>query len=67
MAKIRPKTRAELAREAAGMTRLQLAKKARISEAYLRQVERHGRASFSLADRLAVFCKCRLDIYIYRE
>jgi transcriptional regulator with XRE-family HTH domain len=58
------KTRAELAREAAGMTRCQLAKKARISEAYLRQVERHGRASFCLAERLAALCNCRLDIYI---
>jgi transcriptional regulator with XRE-family HTH domain len=67
MVKDRPKTRAELAREAAGMTRKQLAKKARVSEAYLRIVERHGGASFCLADRLAAFCKCRLDIYIYRE
>lgn len=60
----KPKTRAELAREAAGMTRPQLAKKARVSEAYLRLVERHGRASFSLAERLAALCNCRLDVYI---
>jgi len=64
MTEERQKTRAELAREAAGMTRHQLAKKARISEAYLRRVERHGRASFYLAERLAALCNCRLDIYI---
>jgi transcriptional regulator with XRE-family HTH domain len=59
------KTRAELAREAAGMTRRQLAKKARVSEAYLRLVERqHRRASFSLADRLAALCRCSLSTYI---
>jgi len=61
----RPKTSAEFAREAAGMTRRQLAKKARVSEHYLRLIERqHRRASFSLADRLAALCRCRLDIYI---
>lgn len=64
MAEERIMTRAELAREAAGMTRPQLAKKARVSVAYLRQVERHGRASFCLAERLAALCRCRLDIYI---
>lgn len=59
------KTTAEVAREEAGLTRPQLAKKARISEAYLRQVEKHGAASFALAERLSRICNCRLDVYLW--
>jgi len=58
------KTAAELAREAAGMTRAELAKKVRLSENYIKKIERHGRASFTLAERLAVLCDCRIETYI---
>lgn len=58
------KTEAEHARERRGLTRQQLAKKARISEAYLRQVENHGRAPYALAERLAILCRCPIITYL---
>jgi transcriptional regulator with XRE-family HTH domain len=57
-------TEAERARERAGLTRQQLAKKARISDAYLRNIEHRGRASFALAERLSVLCRCRIETYL---
>ena len=58
------KTEAERVRERAGLTRQQLAKKARISEAYLRQIENHGRANYALAERLAILCRCPIITYL---
>lgn len=58
------KTVAECARERAGLTRQQLAKRARISEPYLRQIEYRGRAPYALAERLAILCRCRIDTYL---
>ena len=57
-------TEAELARERAGFTVKQLAKRARISEAYLRRVERNGRAPFALAERLSILCRFKMQTYL---
>ena len=58
-------TQIVLAREMAGLTVEEAAKKARVGVQYLRQVERNGRASFALAQRLCALYRCRLDIFLY--
>ena len=59
------KTQLTIAREKAGMTIDEAARRAQVGCAYLRQVERNGRASFSLAKRLCALYQCRLDIFLY--
>jgi hypothetical protein len=56
-------TKAVLAREAAGLTPQQAARRARIRVAYLRQIEQHG-APFVLAERLARLYRCKIDIFL---
>ena len=58
-------TQITLARENAGLTLEEAARQARIGIQYLRQVERNGRASFTLAKRLCALYQCRLDIFLY--
>lgn len=58
-------TQIALAREKAGLTVEEAAEKARVGVQYLRQVERNGRASFALAQRLCALYQCRLDIFLY--
>lgn len=58
-------TQIALAREMAGLTIEEAARRARIGVQYLRQVERNGRASFTLAQRLCALYQCRLDIFLY--
>ena len=52
------------ARERAGLTIEQAARKARISAAYLRKVERGGCDSFPLAERLSEILGCRIDLFL---
>ncbi len=53
------------AREAAGLTLEEAALRARISTNYLMRVERHGGASYSLAQRLCVIYGCSLNIFLF--
>ena len=55
-----------LAREAAGLSIGDAARKARISIAYLRQVERGG-APYRLARRLARLYGCSANVFIKRR
>jgi len=54
---------AATARASAGFTLEQAAKRARITSAYLRQVEKRG-ASYSLAKRLAALYGCPIDTFL---
>lgn len=54
------------ARERAGMSPREAAKRARITEAYLRRVERHG-APYALARRLAALYQCPIDVFLPRK
>jgi transcriptional regulator with XRE-family HTH domain len=57
-------THAAQAREAAGLTLEQAAKRARVSVRYLRHVERHG-AGYALARRLSHIYNCSLATFLY--
>lgn len=54
----------EAARSRAGLTLEAAAKSARVTPAYLRSIERHGGASFGLAQRLASIYGCRIDLFL---
>ncbi len=55
--------RAQAAREAAGLTLLQVAKRAHITPGYLAAVERDG-GCYSLAERLSRIYGCRMDDFL---
>lgn len=55
---------AMLARQRAGFTLAQAAKRARVGERYLRRIELHGNASFALARRLARIYRCPIDLFL---
>ena len=57
-------TLATEAREAAGLTLAQAARRARVGTAYLRRIERHGAAPYVLAVRLAGLYGCRMDVFL---
>lgn len=57
------KSDAERARELAGLTLEQAAKRARICPRYLRRVERAG-ANYALAQRLAAIYGCRIEVFL---
>lgn len=59
----RVKTAAQLAREDAGLTIEEAAKKARISVGYLRQVERTS-ACYTLACRLSRLYDCDMKVFL---
>ncbi|MDE2125282.1 MAG: helix-turn-helix transcriptional regulator [Armatimonadetes bacterium] len=59
-------TPATIARMEAGLTIKEASRRARISEGYLRQIERRG-ASYSVARRLAALYQCRLDVFLPRK
>lgn len=52
------------AREDAGFTVEQAAHRARICPAYLRRIERHGRAPYVLAKRLARLYGCPCNLFL---
>lgn len=56
-------TLASQARKAAGLSLREAARRARISEAYLRQIESKG-APYHLARRLAALYECRVDLFL---
>ena len=53
------------AREAAGLTLEQAAQRARISAKYLGRIEKHGGASYALAQRLCVIYGCSLNLFLF--
>jgi len=55
------------ARESAGLTIEAAAQRARVTPAYLRQIERHGGAPFALACRLARLYGAPLDTFLKRK
>jgi hypothetical protein len=57
-------TEATRAREVAGLTLMEAARRARVSVGYLRRVERHG-ASYCLAQRLSRLYECPIDCFLY--
>jgi len=59
-------TPARLAREAAGLSLEEAAKRARVCVAYLRAIERHGGASYGLAVRLSRLYGCSANVFLYR-
>ena len=58
-----PPSPASVARENAGLSLIEAARRARVSPSYLRQVERHG-ASYVLARRLAMLYGCSLNTFL---
>lgn len=52
------------AREQAGLTVEQAARRARVGAIYLLRIEKHGRAPFVLATRLARLYGCRCDLFL---
>jgi len=58
-------TPASQARESAGLSLDEAAKRARVCSAYLRAVERRGGASFVLAMRLARLYSCSANVFLY--
>jgi len=58
-------TPARSAREAAGLSIEEAAKRTRVCVAYLRAVERHGGASYGLAMRLSRLYGCSANIFLY--
>ena len=57
-------TAAQRARESAGLTLKQAAKRARVGEPYLRQVELHGGASYVFAVRLSSLYHCSIHVFL---
>lgn len=60
--KVTPSTHA---REAAGLTLEQAAQRARVGIKYLSRVEKHGGASYTLAQRLCVIYRCSLNVFLF--
>ncbi len=56
-------SRARLARELAGLTLEDAAKRARVTPGYLATVERQG-APYVLAQRLSKLYDCRIDLFL---
>jgi len=52
-----------LAREAAGLTVKQLAKRARRHPRYIRELELHG-APYATAEKLSRILGCSIDVYL---
>ncbi len=52
------------ARESAGLTLKAAAKRARISVAYLRRIEKSGAAPYVLAVRLSHIYNCKIDVFL---
>ncbi len=59
------KSEAGLARERAGLSLEQAARRARIGPAYLRNIECQGGAGYYLAQRLSAVYQCRIEIFLY--
>lgn len=57
-------TAAQYARESAGLTLDQAAKRARVGRSYLRAIELHGGASYVLAMRLSHLYHCSIHVFI---
>ena len=55
------------AREKTGLSLEQAASRARVSVAYLRQLERNGRFSYGLAERLSRLYQCNLAAFVSLE
>jgi transcriptional regulator with XRE-family HTH domain len=55
------------AREAAGFTIEEAAKRARVCVAYLRRIERNGSCSFPLAMRLSRLYQCSANVFLYHQ
>jgi transcriptional regulator with XRE-family HTH domain len=52
------------AREAAGYTLIQAARRARVSPIYLRRIEKHGKAPYVLACRLRALYGCSIHAFL---
>jgi transcriptional regulator with XRE-family HTH domain len=61
------KTNASRAREAAGLSLEQAARKARIGPRYLRGIELHGGAPYVSALRLARIYKCPITYFLFQQ
>jgi transcriptional regulator with XRE-family HTH domain len=59
------RTKAQMAREEAGLSLEDAAKAARLGARYVRQLEMHGRAPYATARRLARIYGCRVDYFLY--
>lgn len=59
-------TLAAQAREAAGLSVQEAARRAHITEGYLRRIESKG-APYMLARRLAALYECRVDVFLPRK
>lgn len=55
------------ARDRAGLTLEDAARRARIGVSYLRQVERSGDCSYVLAMRLARLYRCSANVFLYTK
>jgi transcriptional regulator with XRE-family HTH domain len=63
----RPNTLAQAAREYASLSVREAARRSRISEAYLRRIERSGSAPYFLARRLSAIYNCGLDAFLPKK
>ena len=59
------RTKAEAAREAAGLTLEQAARKVNLGARYVRALELHGRAPLPTAQVLARLYKCPVSFFLY--
>ena len=59
------RTKAQAAREAAGLTLDQAAKRARLCRRYVRTLELHGRAPLPTAEMLARIYRCPVTLFLY--
>jgi transcriptional regulator with XRE-family HTH domain len=62
---MRVRTKAQAAREAAGLSVDQAAKRARLCSRYVRQLELHGRAPLPTAQVLARIYRCPVTLFLY--
>jgi transcriptional regulator with XRE-family HTH domain len=59
-----PAKRRQMLREGRGWSLQEAARRARVSPRLLREVERHGGASYALACRLGRLYQCRIDLWL---
>lgn len=58
---------ASVAREIAGYSVDEAARRARIGAAYLRRIEIHGNAPYALARRLSAIYDCPISFFLYPD
>ena len=58
------RTKAQVARESAGLSLEAAAKRARLCPRYIRHLELHGRAPLPTAERLARIYKCPVTLFL---